>query len=82
MHGSKRFLMLPALLLPLVLLGCAGSPPARYYTLQSDPAQRIEAPAQRANYQIEVAPVTVPQQADQPQIMVREHRDDGALTPL
>jgi len=71
---------LSSLALSALLAGCAGSPPARYYTLQA-PAQAASPQAGRAGYQIELAPVTVPLQADQPQIMVREG-DDGALTPL
>jgi len=69
---------LSALALSALLAGCAGSPPARYYTLQA-PAQATP-DAHSAGYQIEVATVSVPQQADQPQIMLRV--DGGALTPL
>lgn len=71
---------LPLLMCATLLAGCAGSPSARYYTLQTEP-QAVEA-SSRVDYQIEVLPVSVPQQADQPQIMLRESQDDGALTPM
>ena len=66
-----------------LLAGCAGSPSARYYTLQTEPQAVAASPASRVDYQIEVLPVTVPQQADQPQIMLRDAQGDGgALTPM
>jgi len=81
MRISRYVPLLSALALSAALAGCAMSPPARYYTLQPAP-QAASAGAQRASYQIEVAPVSVPLQADQPQIMLRRHGGDGALTPL
>ena len=79
----SRYLRLPlsALALAAALAGCAMSPPARFYTLQAAP-QAAPAAAQRAAFQIEVAPVSVPLQADQPQIMLAKSEGDGALTPL
>ncbi|MBO1113073.1 PqiC family protein [Bordetella petrii] len=81
MRISRYVPLLSALALSAALAGCAMSPPARYYTLQPAP-QAAPAAAQRVQYQIEVAPVSVPLQADQPQIMLRRHEGDGALTPL
>jgi len=67
-------------MLSAVLAGCGGSPSVRYYTLQSDPETAVRS-VPRVDYQIEVAPVNVPQQADQPQIMLRPG-GDSALTPM
>ncbi|HYG46258.1 MAG TPA: PqiC family protein [Bordetella sp.] len=74
-------LSLSVLALSALLSGCAGSPPAHFYTLQTAP-QAVSPDARRAGFQIEIAPVSVPLQADQPQIMLREHEGDGALAPL
>lgn len=81
MSATRRLLLVPVLTVSALLAGCAGSPSARYYTLQPS-AQTTASGAQRVDYQIEVAPVTVPQQADQPQIMLRSGQGDGALTPM
>jgi uncharacterized lipoprotein YmbA len=76
--------MKPRLLLLLcaaaVLAGCASSPPVNYYTLVGPRADSGAAQAAPAGYMIEILPVTVPPQADQPQIMMRN--GDGAVTPL
>ncbi|MDM9559090.1 MULTISPECIES: PqiC family protein [Bordetella] len=71
-------LLLSSLALGAALAGCGGSPPARYHTLQAP--LDAAASTRHANYLIEVAPVSVPMQADQPQIMLRN--DAGSLTPL
>src|SRR3546814_9855843 len=81
MRISRYVPLLSALALSAALAGCAMSPPARYYTLQPAP-QAAPTGGQRVEYQIEVTPVSVPLQADQPQIMLRKHEGDGALTPL
>ncbi|CAM4395999.1 ABC-type transport auxiliary lipoprotein component domain-containing protein [Bordetella tumbae] len=81
MSATRRIPLLSALMLSAVLAGCGGSPSVRYYTLQSDP-QTAARSVPRVDYQIEVAPVNVPQQADQPQIMLRPGQGDGALTPM
>jgi uncharacterized lipoprotein YmbA len=77
----SRKLVLPAVLLVALLSGCGGSPNARYYTLQSS-SQAIPAAPARIEYQIEVAPVTVPEQADQPQLMLRDGPGEGELMPM
>lgn len=71
--------------LAFMLGACAGSPPARYYTLQeASSAQALQSatplsvPANQPV--IEVLPVSVPVQVDQPQIMLRDRA--GAVTPL
>ena len=81
MSATRHLPFLPVLMLSALLAGCGGSPSARFYTLQSDP-QPVISGVPRVDYQIEVAPVSVPQQADQPQIMLREEQGDGALTPM
>lgn len=65
-----------------VLAGCAGSPPASYYTLL--PAAKVAPaagrPAAAPVFALEVMPVNVPLQVDQPQIMLRTA--DDALSPM
>ena len=69
-----------AALMAAVLAGCAGSPPAVFHTLLlPDPGQDAAARATEAPYLLEVLPVDVPVQADQPQIMLRDGQ--GAVTP-
>lgn len=63
------------------LSGCAGSPPVRYYTLTAPeqmPGRTGEAAPTSAGYAVDVAPVSVPAQADQPQLMLRS--GSGELT--
>ncbi|OZI74475.1 PqiC family protein [Bordetella genomosp. 12] len=68
----------PLLLLSL-LAACGSSSPARYYTLQT-PAAKAEPAAGNPGFMIEVLPVIVPAQADQPQIMLRTGQ--GSIAPL
>lgn len=68
--------VLPCLLLPL-LGACGTSPPANFYTLQAPPQA---ADASQAGFMIEVVPVSVPAQSDQPQIMLRT--GTGSIAPL
>lgn len=64
-----------------LISACSTSPPAQFYTLQ--PARDARpSPAAPAGFQIEIASVSVPMQADQPQIMLRERATDNSLTPL
>ncbi|WP_144635132.1 membrane integrity-associated transporter subunit PqiC [Bordetella genomosp. 13] len=73
-----------AALAAATLAGCAGSPPVRYHTLVAPPSAAgvADAPAQTAavpaGYMIEVLPVSVPPQVDQPQLMLRS--GTGQLT--
>lgn len=67
------------------LAGCAGSPPASYYTLLPSadavaPAAGARAAAGTPAFALEIMPVNVPLQVDQPQIMLRT--SDGALSPM
>jgi uncharacterized lipoprotein YmbA len=67
--------------LAAALSGCAGSPPVRYYTLTAPEQAGASAPAPvsaPAGYAIDVAPVSVPAQADLPQLMLRS--GSGELT--
>ncbi|WP_032826688.1 PqiC family protein, partial [Bordetella holmesii] len=68
-----------SLILLSLLAACGSSPPARYYTLQT-PAPSATASAGNAGFMIEVLPVIVPAQADQPQIMLRT--GEGSIVPL
>ena len=74
---TKATSTLAALAAALALAGCAGSPPVRYYTLTA-PLAADAAPPPPADYAIEVVPVAVPAQADQPQLMLRS--GSGELT--
>jgi uncharacterized lipoprotein YmbA len=70
-----------AALLLAALAGCAASPPVHYYTLvgpeggQSHPARAADG---ASPYLVEVMPVNVPPQADQPQVMIRQ--PDGVVS--
>ncbi len=59
-----------------LLGGCASSPTVHYYSLQS-PAQAQTPSTAAAPFMIEVLPVTIPVQADHPQLMLRGA--DGAI---
>lgn len=61
------------------LAGCGSSPPVHYYTLQG-PAAPAPAAAAPAAFLIEVQPVSLSTQADQPQLMVRT--GDGSVSAL
>lgn len=74
----KPIRLCAALILLSGLAACGSSPPARYYTLQA-PAGGA-AGAGNAGFMIEVLPVIVPAQADQPQIMLRTGA--GSIAPL
>jgi uncharacterized lipoprotein YmbA len=58
-----------ALLLALMMAGCASAPPERFYTL--GPGRLPQAAAGPAAYRIAVGPVTVPALVDRPQIVLR-----------
>ncbi|KCB43908.1 membrane integrity-associated transporter subunit PqiC [Bordetella hinzii] len=75
----KPIRLCAALILLSGLAACGSSPPARYYTLQA-PAGGGTATAGNAGFMIEVLPVIVPAQADQPQIMLRTGA--GSIAPL
>lgn len=85
-HRSLRQAMTGAAMaaaLTVGLTGCAGSPPTVYHTLLlPDPGREAQAQARvaEAPYLLEVLPVDVPVQADQPQVMLRDGQ--GAVTPL
>lgn len=64
-----------------LISACSTSPPAQFYTLQAA-RDAVSSPTAPAGFQIEIAPVSVPMQADQPQIMLRERAGDNSLTPL
>lgn len=68
-----------ALFATLVLAGCAGSPPVRYYTLVSAAAPVQATLHASPGAMLEVAPVDVPSQVDQPQMMLRDAA--GNVTP-
>ncbi|MGB0128188.1 MAG: PqiC family protein [Rhodocyclaceae bacterium] len=56
----------------IMLAACAGSPPARYYTLATPgtPAP-AESAVPRTVFSLAVGPVTVPESVDRPQMVVR-----------
>lgn len=61
------------------LTGCAGSPPASYYTLLPA-ADTVSTAAATPSFGLEILPIGVPLQVDQPQIMLRTA--DDALSPM
>lgn len=62
------------------LAGCGSSPPVHYYTLQGPAAPAPASAATPAGFLIEVQPVSLSTQADQPQLMVRT--GDGSVSAL
>ncbi|GAA5235939.1 PqiC family protein [Verticiella sediminum] len=68
---------LPALAASLLAAACSSTPPPAYHTLLDDASLPAQPPAA---YALEVAPVSIPSQADQPQVMLRGA--DGQIRPL
>ena len=78
-----RFLLLRRAVAVMALLlaaGCAGSPPVAYYTLVSSAPATPNAAGAADEALVEVVPVTVPAQVDQPQMMLRD--SSGVVSPL
>lgn len=71
---------LSVLVLGAALVGCGSSPPVHYYTLQGPAAPASAASTAPASFLIEVQPVSLSTQADQPQLMVRT--GDGSVSAL
>lgn len=63
----------------LILSACS-SVPTRYHTLIATQPHNAEAALEKANFQLQVLPVRIPIQADQPSLVVRE--SDGRLAIL
>lgn len=61
----------------LALAACSGTPETHFYTLLRPPAEATDGTAKPAVYAIEVLPVSVPEQVDMPQIVLRQ--GDGEL---
>lgn len=76
---SSMRTVLSLLVAGAALAGCGSSPPVHYYTLQG-PAAPASAAAAPAALLIEVQPVSLSTQADQPQLMVRT--GDGSVSAL
>ena len=81
---KNGFFLLRAVMLvavTLVVAGCAGSPPSRFYTL--NPLARQEAqqssPAAANPVSISIAPVEVPDYLERPQIVTRDGRNELKL---
>ncbi|WP_242702256.1 MULTISPECIES: PqiC family protein [Achromobacter] len=72
--------VLSLLALTAALAGCGSSAPVQYHTLQVPAAQAPGAGVAPANFLIEVQPVNISTQADQPQLMVRT--GEGSLAAL
>jgi uncharacterized lipoprotein YmbA len=70
-----------AAILPCALaLAACGSAPVHFYTLVPSASGAVSAPATRAPFLIDVLPVGVPAQVDQPQLVVRQ--GDGSVALL
>ncbi|GLK92862.1 lipoprotein [Achromobacter xylosoxidans] len=72
--------VLSLLALSATLAGCGASSPVHYHTLQAPAAQAPAASVAPASFLIEVQPVNISTQADQPQLMVRT--GEGSLSAL
>lgn len=62
------------------VLSACSSTPTRYHTLIAAQPHMTEAPAEAAGFQLQVLPVRIPVQTDQPSLVVRE--SDGRLAIL
>jgi uncharacterized lipoprotein YmbA len=73
-------MLMPALFVT-ALAGCSTSPPVHYYTLLTPETGQGQGAAAlqdaKPSFLLDILPVTVPAQADQPQIMMRE--SDGVV---
>ena len=79
-NGRARA-VLAVLALSGALAACGSSPPVHYYTLQTPERSAASGAAPgSASFLIEVQPVTLSTQADQPQLMVRT--GDGSISAL
>jgi uncharacterized lipoprotein YmbA len=67
-----------ALIALLVLSGCAGSPPAQFYTLSALDVPGVT-PAAETQYAIVVGPAVVPASVDRPQLVLRRSENRVAL---
>ncbi|MFY0479294.1 PqiC family protein [Achromobacter marplatensis] len=72
--------VLSLLIAGAALAGCGSSPPVHYYTLQGPAASAPASATAPAGFLIEVQPVSLSTQADQPQLMVRT--GDGSVSAL
>lgn len=77
MTTSRQGHLLAALLSVALVCGCASTQETRFYTLLA-PAPAIAEAAPAAAFAIEVLPVSVPEQVDVPQLVLR--RSDGELS--
>ena len=71
---------LAVLALSGALAACGSSPPVHYYTLQAPSVPAAAGAVASAPFLIEVQPVSISTQADQPQLMVRT--GDGSVSAL
>ena len=72
----RRLLILGSLL----VLGACSSTPMRYHTLIPTQPAEVAANGQAVDFQLQLMPVRIPMQVDQPSLIVRE--SDGQLTIL
>lgn len=77
MTTSRQGHLLAVLLFVALAGGCASTPETRFYTLLA-PAPATSEPVPAAAFAIEVLPVSVPEQVDVPQLVLR--RSDGELS--
>lgn len=73
----RRCARVPVLAGAWLLVSCSGTPETHFYTLLRPSVEPAPMRAQQAAYAIEVLPVSVPEQVDVPQIVLRQ--SDGEL---
>ena len=66
------------LVLPIVLCGCASSPPSQFYTLSATAAPELASVAS-SDYRIVVGPAILPESVDRPQLVVRQSENRVTL---
>ena len=78
MHRARRIRRVLTAAAVATLAACA-SAPTHFYTLQSSVAARTDTPAVAPPFLIEVLPVAVPAQVDQPELLVRQSEQRMAV---
>ena len=78
MRYARRILRVMAVAAIATLAACA-SAPTHFYTLQSSAIAHVEAAAVAPPFLIEVLPIVVPAQVDQPELLVRQSEQRVAV---
>jgi uncharacterized protein len=75
----SRYSLIIALAAFAALAGCGSSPPAHFYTLSAPAGPESAAGGADASYTVAVGPVTLPEVADRPQLVLRVAANEVAI---